>query len=275
MQQLISFIQKYKYFLFFLLLAFIALFLTINNTRFHKSKFISSANKITGGLYEKSSQLSNYLNLKTQNEELILENTNLKNQLEFFNSKIDTTLNFTVIDSLHFYQKYVYSNAKIINNNYHKKNNYITINKGSKQGLHKEMAVLNNKGIIGIIDDVSDHYSRIQSILNSNSKINARLKNSFHFGTLLWDGKDYNIVQLEDIPRQAIVQVGDTIVTGGKSTIFPEGILIGTVKNSNTKNSLRSIEIQLFNDMSNIGYVYVVKNLDKTEINTLENSTNE
>ena len=101
MQQLISFIQKYKYFLFFLLLAFIALFLTINNTRFHKSKFISSANKITGGLYEKSSQLSNYLNLKTQNEELILENTNLKNQLEFFNSKIDTTLNFTVIDSLH------------------------------------------------------------------------------------------------------------------------------------------------------------------------------
>jgi rod shape-determining protein MreC len=112
-------------------------------------------------------------------------------------------------------------------------------------------------------------------ILNSNSKINARLKNSFHFGTLLWNGKDYNIVQLEDIPRQATVQIGDTIVTGGRSTIFPEGILIGTIKNSDTKNSLRSIDIQLFNDMSNISHVYIVKSLDKTEINTLENSENE
>lgn len=275
MQQLIYFIQKYRYFLFFLLLSFISLFFTINNTSFHKSKFISSANKITGGLYEKSSQFSNYLKLKTQNEELILENTRLKNQLKFLNSKIDTVLDFTVIDSLHFHQKYVYSNARIIKNSYHKKNNYITINRGSKQGLHKEMAVINNKGIIGVIDDVSGDYSRIQSILNSNSKINARLKNSFHFGTLLWNGKDYNIVQLEDIPRQATVQIGDTIVTGGKSTIFPEGILIGTVKNSDTKNSLRSIDIQLFNDMSNISHVYIVKSLDKTEINTLENSENE
>ena len=275
MQQLIYFIQKYKYFLFFLLLEFVALFITINNTNFHKSKFISSANEITGGLYEKATQLSGYFSVKAQNEALIFENTSLKNQLEFLNSKTDTVLNHLVVDSLKFNQKYVYTSAKIIKNNYHKKNNYITINVGSKQGVLKEMAVINNKGIIGITDQTSYNYARVQSILNSNSKINARLKNSTHFGTLTWDGKEYNTVQLTDIPRQAILKIGDTIITGGKSTIFPEGILIGLVKKINNTNSISTIDIELFNDMSNLSNVYIVKSLDKTEIESLEKTENE
>ena len=134
------------------------------------------------------------------------------------------------------------------------------------------MAVINSKGIIGVTEKSSSNYARVQSILNSNSKINARLKNSTHFGTLTWNGKDYNTVQLEDIPRQAILKVGDTIITGGKSTIFPEGILIGTIKNIDNKNIL---DIRLFNDMSSLGYVYVVTHLDKEEINKLNNSSNE
>ncbi|MBL4905172.1 MAG: rod shape-determining protein MreC [Flavobacteriaceae bacterium] len=275
MQQLIYFIQKYKYFLFFLLLEFVALFITINNTNFHKSKFISSANEITGGLYEKATQLSDYFSVKAQNEALIFENTSLKNQLEFLNSKTDTVLNHLVVDSLKFNQKYVYTSAKIIKNNYHKKNNYITINVGSEQGVLKEMAVINNKGIIGITDQTSYNYARVQSILNSNSKINARLKNSTHFGTLTWDGKEYNTVQLTDIPRQAILKIGDTIITGGKSTIFPEGILIGLVKKINDTNSISTIDIELFNDMSNLSNVYIVKSLDKTEIESLEKTENE
>ena len=275
MQQLIYFIQKYKYFLFFLLLEFFALFITINNTNFHKSKFISSANEITGGFYEKATQLSDYFSVKAQNEALILENTSLKNQLEFLNSKTDTLQDHLVVDSLKFNQKYVYTSAKIIKNSYHKKNNYITINAGSKNGVLKEMAVVNSKGIIGITDQTSSNYARVQSILNSNSKINARLKNSTHFGTLIWDGNDYNTVQLTDIPRQAILKIGDTIITGGKSTIFPEGILIGLVKKINNTNSTSTIDIKLFNDMSNLSNVYIVKSLEKTEIESLEKSENE
>ena len=275
MQQLIYFFQKYKYFLFFLLLEFIALLLIINNTNFHKSKFISSANEITGGLYEKAAQFSDYFSIKTHNEALILENTKLKNQLEFLNSAKDSLIDYTVIDSLKFNQKHIYTSAKIIKNTYHKKNNYITINIGNKQGVYKEMAVVNNKGIIGITDQTSTNYARVQSILNSNSKINARLKNSFHFGTLTWSGNDYNVVQLIDIPRQAIVQIGDTIITGGKSTIFPEGILIGLIKKINRSNSTSTLEIQLFNDMSNLSNAYVIKSLEKTEIKSLENNVNE
>ncbi len=258
-----------------MLLGFIAIFFTINNNNFHKSKFISSANEITGGLYEKTSQISNYFNLKYLNEELILENNNLKNLVEKYTSKADSTISISVVDSINYHQKYTYTSANIYRNNYHNFNNFILINKGKNQGINKEMAVINSIGIIGITEDTSANYTRVQSILNSNSKINAKLKNSFHFGTLVWNGQNYNIVQLEDIPRQANIQVGDTIITGGKSTIFPEGILIGTIQKINFQSGNNSIDIKLFNDMSNIGNVYVVTALDKEEINTLNNSLDE
>lgn len=272
MQQLIYFFQKYKYFLFFLLLQAIALFLTINNNNFHKSKFVSSANNVTGGLYERFSNLTDYFHLKSQNEILISENELLKNKLEKYTSTKDSIQDTFVFDTINYNQKYTYTKAKIIRNNFHKPNNYLLINKGELQSVQKEMAVINSKGIIGITEKSNTNYTRVQSILNSNSKINARLKNSNHFGTLIWDGKNYNTVQLEDIPRQAILKVGDTIITGGKSTIFPEGILIGTIKKINQRNL---IDISLFNDMSNLGYVYVVTHLDKKEINSLNTNTNE
>jgi rod shape-determining protein MreC len=275
MQQLIYFFQKYRYFLFFVLLEFIALFLIINNNTFHKSKFISSANGVTGGLYENFSKLSDYFNLKTQNEELASENEKLKNLLEKYNTMQDSTINGIVIDSLKFNQKYTYTKAKIIRYSFHLPNNYLTINKGSSQGIEKEMAVINSKGIIGITENSNSNYTRVQSILNSNSKINARLKNNTHFGSLEWNGKDYKTIQLHDIPRQAIIKVGDTIITDGKSTIFPEGILIGTIKSIDTKNNKNLIDVQLFNDMSSLGHVYIVTHLDKKEINALNNPTNE
>ena len=276
MQQLIYFFRKYKYFLFFLLLSFIALFFTVNNNNFHKSKFISSANEITGGLYEKTSRISDYFNLKPQNEELVLENTKLKNLVEKLTSNSDSVVTNFVIDTINYHQKYTYTSAKIYSNNYHKSNNFILLNKGENQGVKKEMAVINSKGIIGITEDVSANYTRVQSILNSNSKINAKLKNSFHFGTLIWNGIDYNVVQLEDIPRQASMKVGDTIITGGKSTIFPEGILIGTIQKIHSQSSNNLIDIKLFNDMSNIGHAYIVTALDKEEIRNLNNNeTNE
>ncbi len=273
MQQVIYFLQKYKYFLFFLLLEFVAIAFTINNNTFHKSKFISSANDITGGFYDTSSRLTDYLNLNVQNKELIEENVRLKNKLQLIESFIDSTITETTIDTVKYHQRYTYSKAKITRNNYINPNNFILINRGTNQNVTSEMAVINSKGIIGIIDDSGNNHSRVQSILNTNSKINARLKNSYHFGTLIWNSIDYNTVQLVDIPRQANITIGDTIITGGKSTIFPEGIPIGTIKN--TDNSQNSIDIALFNDMSNLGYVYVIKSLDKEEINSLENTSNE
>ena len=270
MQQLIYFFQKFKYFLFFLLLAFISLALTFNNVNFHKSKFVNSANFLTGGLYSTTSNISEYWGLKSENKILAEENTHLKNLLEK-NILVNFDLDSTVIDSVKYNQKYTYTSAKIINNNYSKQFNFLTINKGDNQGIDKEMAVINSKGIIGITDNSSSGYARVQSILNRNSKINARIKNSNYFGSLGWDGIHYNIVQLSDIPRQAPLKIGDTIETGGRSTIFPEGILIGTISKINKGNTAdNKVDVILFNDMSNLGFVYVIKNLDKEEINALE-----
>lgn len=269
MQQIIYFFRKFKYFLFFLFLGFIALALTFNNLDFHKSKFVNSANAVTGGLYTKTSNLSEYLNLKVENKLLSEENTRLRNLLEK-NNFIGFNADSTVLDTI-YHQKYSYTTAKIINNNYANEFNFLTIDKGTNQEINKEMAVINSRGIIGITENSSDDFTRVQSILNRNSKINARLKNSNYFGTLGWNGKDYNVVQLSDIPRQAPLKIGDTIETGGKSTIFPEGILIGTISEINKGGTVdNKVNITLFNDMSNLGYVYIIKNFNKQEILNLE-----
>ena len=275
MQQIIYFFQKFKYFLFFLLLELIAVSFIFNNLNFHKSKFVNSANIVTGGLYKTLSDYTEYLHLRSDNNILSDENTRLKNILERAISK-SSMIDSIIVDSTKYMQKYIYTEAKIINNNYSKPFNFLTINKGKRQKIDKEMAVINSKGIIGITEKTSNNYTRVQSILSKNSNINARIKGNTFYGTLKWDGIDYNTVQLHDIERQAPIKIGDTLETGGKSTIFPEGIPIGTVlKLSQGNTADNKIDVKLFNDMSNLRYVYIVKNLDKEEILLLENTQNE
>ena len=153
-----------------------------------------------------------------------------------------------------------------------KTKNKLTIDKGERDSIQLDLGVITSKGIVGIIDNVSNKYATIQSILNTNSQINAKLKNAKHFGSLVWNTQDPNVIQLIDIPRLAPVKIGDTIVTGGKSTIFPEGILIGAVVDfelTEDKNS-QNLNIQLFNDMTNLQHVYIIDNLDSQEIINLE-----
>jgi rod shape-determining protein MreC len=270
MQQLFYFIRKFRYFLLFLVLEIIALTLTVQNHSYQQSKLINSANFISGGIYNKISNITDFFNLKKENKRLAIENNRLKNWIEL-NKKEDLNEIISIVDTSTFSQKYQYISAKIINNNYSKKNNFITLNKGSKQHLKADLGVINSEGIIGVIKNVSENYATVMSILNSSSKINVRLKNSFHFGTLYWNGKNYNVVQITDIPRQAVIKVGDTIITGGKSAIFPEGINIGVIKNFKFENNqFKEINVSLFNDMSSLGYVQVIVNFQKTEQKTLE-----
>ncbi len=274
MQQIFKFIEKYRYFLLFLFLEFFALFFTIQNHAFHKSKFINSANSITGGIYNKMSDINDFFNLKKENTRLATENTHLKNRLSLQSINLDSLVQ-EHIDTTVYYQKFKYTIAKITNNNFTKKNNFLTINKGRKHGVSPEMAVVNSNGIIGVTNSVSNHNSTVISILNSISKVNVKLKNNNHFGTLSWNGEDYRTVQLLDLPRQAQIRIGDTVTTGGKSVIFPKGILVGTVKDFKTyNNSFQIINVTLFNDMSSLSNINVIMNLEKEEIKQLE-ATNE
>ena len=189
---------------------------------------------------------------------------------------MDTVAVSKIFNKTKFIQRYSYFQGRVEKNQFRNNYNFLTINLGEKDSITPEMGVINSKGILGITENVLQSYSRVRSILNKNSKINAKLKNSNYFGTLTWDGLDYNITQLLDIPRQAKLKVGDTIITGGMSSIFPEGIPIGRVNNIINELSIkRIINIQLFNDMSNLKNIYVVKDFDKQQLMNLEKLNNE
>jgi rod shape-determining protein MreC len=273
MQQIFNFLIRNKNNILFLLLLSLSLFLTIQSHSFHKSKFISSANFVTGGIYGRAANIQNYFHLEDYNQRLLEENKQLRSLLA--NVK-DTTALEHVTDSTLVEGIYTFRTARVINNNYSKIDNYITLDQGSNSGIKTEYGVITSQGIVGIIDHVTKRYSRAISILNTNSRINAQLKKSFHFGSLVWDGKDPNVVQLIDVPRLAPVQEGDTIVTGGRSLIFPQGIPIGKIEDFvlDQNESYYTLNIRLFNDMTNIGHVYIIENEDKEEIKALE-ATNE
>lgn len=268
MQQIIFFLIRNKNFLLFIALFSISIFLTIQTHSYHKNKFVNSSNAITGGIYSIKSSITDYFNLREKNKILINENTRIRKQLESYKSKVVNQN----IDTSSILSKYYFVSAKVINNSFSKTKNKLTINKGKRDSIQLDLGVITSKGIVGIIDNVSNKYATIQSILNTNSQINAKLKNVKHFGSLVWNAEDPNVIQLIDIPRLAPVKTGDTIVTGGRSTIFPEGILIGAVIDfelTEDENS-QNLNIQLFNDMTNLEHVYIINNIDTQEIINLE-----
>ena len=276
MQQIVNFLIKYRNTLLFLVLFGIAFTLTIQSHSYHKSKFVSSTNSLTGGIYNMTSNIDNYFSLKTYNQRLLEENTRLKNELQLYKTDTLITSENKAYDTIGKVE-YLYISARVINNSYHKTNNFITLNKGLKDSIKTDMGVITDKGIVGIVQQSSHNYSRVISILNKNSRINAQLKKTEHFGSLIWDTKSPYVVQLIDIPRLAPLVKGDTIVTGGRSTIFPKGIPIGTIENFklNPDESYYTVDVLLFNDMTNIGFVTVIENKNAPEIKAIETIEND
>ena len=268
MQQIIFFFVRNKYFLLFALLFFISFVLTINSHAYHKSKVVTSANFLSGGIYSIKSSITDYFDLRRQNMTLTEENKRLRTLL--FNSGMmnsEMALDTMMLDS-----NYTVVTARVINNSYAKTKNNLTLNRGSNDSLKIDMGVISPQGVVGIVVSVSKNYASVQSILNSNSQVVAKFKKSNHFGTLVWDGKQPNIVQLIEIPRLASVALGDTIVTDGKSTIFPPGIMIGKVQNFDRKegDDYYNISVELFTDMTSVKHVYLVSQRDALEIKELE-----
>ncbi|MGL2993167.1 rod shape-determining protein MreC [Flavobacterium sp. TSSA_36] len=271
MQQIFNFISRNSYRLLFLLLLGISLTLTIQFHSFHRSKMISSANVISGNVYQEVNNAKEYLHLRKENDDLALENAMLRSLL--FQVKDSSFM--TRLDSIKGVKPSDIVVAKVIKNSYSVYENYLTLNAGQKEGVKPDMGVINSKGIIGIIDDTSENYATVASILNKKSRINAKIKKSNHFGSLVWNGKSTGFVQLIDVPRLANIHKGDTVVTGGQSVIFPENINIGTIhkvfRDKDNQTNFYTLEIKLFNDMTNLGHVYILKNKGSEEMKQLEN----
>ena len=269
MQQIIFFFVRNKNFLLFMFLFFISITLTIRSNSYHTNRFVSSANFFSGGLYGTKTAITNYFGLDEANKNLIEENLYLRKQLEQYKAIAASTKT-----DISYREPYYFTNAKVYNNTYHKSKNYLTINKGKNDNVQIDQGVITSQGLVGIITNVSSNYAAVQSILNTNSQVNAKLKKSNHFGTLNWNTQKPSLVQLTQIPKLAPLTKGDTIVTGGKSTIFPEGILIGTIYDYTLQeDDSYIINIALFNDMTNLDTVYIITNNEATEIKKLEQET--
>lgn len=286
MQQLIDFILRKKDVVVFFILLFLSLSFIFNSNYFHKSKVILFSNSITNYTNEVFENINWYFELKKINSSLVEENLILKNQLEKFIEKksIDSLKNVA----------FQYQNAKVISNNLSSFKNNLIINKGTKHGLKNEMGVISSTGIVGIIDRTSKNYSSVMSVLNTESKINAKVKRTSHFGTLEWNGLSNRDLLLNDIPETADIKIGDSIITGGMSLIFPEGINIGviseimkqekfndTIMKFNINNQVKianiefrenylNIEVKLHTDMNNLNNVYVIESLNKDEFENIK-----
>lgn len=273
MNSLIRFIVKYQFFLLFLVLEFISLWLLANHSYYQHSKFEGVTRNIVGYSSRKIDNMKQYLSLREVNQALAKENLDLRNQIAMLSSSIDK-LSKATKDSLANPQ-FKFSSARIINNSVNKQYNYLTLNVGKKDGVKEEMGVVSSGGIVGIVAGVSEHYSTVISLLNVDLKISAKLKKSNHFGSLYWDGRNYREVVLGDIPQHVAIEVGDTVVTSGFSSIFPSYINLGTIKSFDSKGSnFHTIRVQLFNDFKRLNDVWVVKNDHEEERNLLEESLN-
>ena len=268
MQRLLNYILGNRNAFLYGILLLISLIQTFRSHSYHQSKVFNSSKWLTGNIYELSNEISSYFGLREVNEELVKENLRLRNLL--FNQGGSSSK--TDGDKQWFFEVI---GGRVINNSYTSPNNYITINRGKKHGVVQDMGVITSNGLLGIVENTSLNFATVQSILNTKSIINAKIKNTNYFGSLIWDTEKYNEVQLVDIPKSVPLVVGDTIVTGGMSSIFPENIPIGVIKkyDLNESKSFYDINVGLFNDMANLNVVYIIKSKYRREQIQLENST--
>ncbi len=280
MQKILNFLIRYKVTLVFLLLLFVGLRLTFYAHTYQNTNIVNSTNLISSNLYNLQASIKSYFNLKPQNDALQQENKYLRSlvlnqsQLDFDSlTQIDSISGLKFKDSL-----YQITTAEVVSNNYHQPDNFLLINRGFSDSIETDLAVISSLGIVGIVEYTSARFSRVISVLNRHISVNAKLKKSNHFGTLTWDAKSPAIAKLNDLPRAAPIQKGDTIVTGGKSFIFPGELPIGVVDDFelNVNKGYYEIDVKLFNDMTNLGKVYVLKSLDRDEaMNTLNTDQDE
>jgi rod shape-determining protein MreC len=270
MKTLFLFLWRFKYFILFLLTETFCFYLIYRNNGFHHSVFVNSSNSVAASVSETVTSVKEYINLKKVNNDLAQENSKLLSMLPqvFY---IDTAEIKKVNDTIH-QQQYWFVAAKVINNSVNRRNNYLTLNAGSLQGIKPEMGVISSEGIVGIVKDTSKHFCSVMSFLHKDSKISAKLKKSGYIGSLVWDGYDANRASFKDIALHVQLAKGDTIVTSSYSSIFPEDILIGRVEDFATKagDNFYDITIRLSTDFSKLSYVYIVNNVLKEEQQKLE-----
>ncbi len=256
----------------FLTLEIIALSILVSSNNYQRAKFFNSSDIVFGSIYKTYNNITQYLWLKTANEELVQENIKLNNKLSSL-LKLDPAADSLKIN--YKTDKFVYIPAHVINNSVYRRSNYLTLDVGRTDSVKPEMAVVSPEGIVGVTRFVSDNYSTVISVLSDKISISAKLKKNNYFGSLVWPGKDYSKAELREIPIHVKLSIGDTLVTSGYSAMFPEGIPVARIieYKQNTGDSFYYIKVKLIVDYKNLTNVYIIENRQVEEQKSLEEKT--
>lgn len=273
MRNIFLFLGKHYFIFLFLILEAFAFSIIFKNNQFQRAWMINSSNAIVGNLMSVINNITEYFSLRTENIVLGRENARLYNERLANFRKVSPSV--AVINDTMYHQKYEYVHARVVNNSFNKRNNFLTLDKGRNDGIERDMAVITTTGVVGIVKEVSMHFSSVISVLHKETKVSSKIKKSGYIGSLEWDGRNYKYGNLKDIPTHIMLQKGDTIVTSGYSSIFPEGILIGTIQDFSTKSgdSFYNITVRFTTEFNRLSHVYVIRNFYHKEQDELEKTT--
>lgn len=274
MERLFRFIYEYRAFFTFLLLEVFCAFLIIENNQYQSATYFNSSNRMAASILNFSQGVREYVSLRTINKELSDENARLRTELDKRLHQIQEYKIPEVKDSLDSIP-YEFVSAKVVANSTQFYKNYITVDKGKLDGVMPGMAVLGSAGAVGKVKSVSDHFSVLISLLNTDDMVSSIIKRTENFGTAQWDGIDPRLVSLRYIPRHAVPVVGDTVITSGFNAVFPKGVLVGVIKSCTLKEEALfwDIEVELAQDFSKLSFVEIVKSNLKNEKDSLETIT--
>lgn len=270
MERIFLFIYQYRAFFTFLVLELFAVWLFLENNQFQGARFFNSSNRIVASINGFSQNTADYFSLRQVNKALAEENVRLRNELERPNRQLEHVTGITPDSAI--IKQFEFVSAKVVNNSVSRFTNFLTINKGSKEGVEPGMAVISQAGVVGKVKVTSRHYSVVTSLLNVDVMVSGVLKRTGHFGTLQWDGSDPDVIQLKYIPRHVKPVIGDTVITSGYSGVFPEGIFIGTVADIQLSKEapFYLLTVKLAQDFRSLSWVTVIRNRLLNELDSLE-----
>lgn len=275
MRNLLNFLVRYSSWFVFAFYVVLSCGLLFNRNPYQHHVYLTSAGIVASGLHDISSNITGYFALRDINDDLQRQTADLQKEVLDLRQQLRSYREIAMQDSLRAVDsigKFNFVIATVINNSITRPNNYLTINKGAKDGLKPDMGVLDQNGVVGVVNVVSDHYARVISLLNPNFRLSCKLRGSDAFGSLVWDGKDPRTAILEELPKHTHFQKGDTIVTSGNSAVFPEGIPVGTIvgKARGADDNFFTLRILLLTDFTALSAVKVISNTDLEEIRSVE-----
>lgn len=274
MQNLIDLIRKYQFIFVFILLQIVAMILLVNRNTFHRFAYLNTTNTIVGNFLETQANIKGYFGLKNQNIRLQNENASLRAQLcALEKSYFEATDSFPLLSTD---SNITFIQSRIINVSKQDNNQFLTINKGAKDGISKYMGVISTTGVVGKTLYISDYFSIVMSILHKSSYLNVKVGEENWNGSLHWTQEKDGYSQINSISKYAEISVGDSVYTNNYSTTFPENILVGLVSDValNEDNQFYEIEVKLSHDFNNLDAVYLLKNIQEPERLILEDSIN-